>query len=61
MMYSQYLRIETKAGGANCTSKDFIRAAYTVLASEGKTRQVRDLRHAWLREGLSLLTTCKNL
>jgi hypothetical protein len=57
MKHSQFLRIESKAGGVFCTPYQFIKAAFTVLSKQGKTRQMRDSRHAWLRSGLGQLTT----
>ena len=55
MMYSQYLRIETKAGGCFCTTREFIRTARTLLNSEGKARPMWLARRHWLRCGLSHL------
>jgi hypothetical protein len=52
MQYSQYLRIESKAGGIFATSKDFVKAAHKVCNPRGKQRQHRELRHAWIRAGL---------
>lgn len=55
MMHSQFLRIETAAGGCNCTNMEFIRAAHGVLAPKGKRREIREARHEWLRDGLRQL------
>lgn len=52
MTYAQYCRIETKAGGVSYTPRQFIKAAHTVLSEAGKSRLLRDGRHAWLRAGL---------
>ena len=60
MLYSQYLRIETKAGGVFCTDKDFIKAARTLLTGRGKSNEKRAARHRWLRAGLSHLSTDQN-
>ena len=55
MMFAQYCRIESKAGGVSCTRREFIRAARTLLTPKGRTcRRTRDARHAWLREGLAM-------
>jgi hypothetical protein len=59
MQYAQYKRIETKAGGLTCTNKRFIKACYTVLSTQGKQRDSRIIRHAWLRQGLEMLSTSK--
>lgn len=52
MTYTQYCRIETKAGGVSSTPRQFIKAAHTVLSKIGRTRTCRTARHIWLREGL---------
>ena len=52
MMYAQYCRIESRAGGVSCTRREFIRAARTMLEPSGKLRANRAGRHAWLRDGL---------
>ena len=54
MMYSQYCRIETKAGGVRCTDRAFVRACHTKLRASGKTREKRTIRHEWIREGLAI-------
>ena len=62
MIYSQYLRLETKAGGAACTDKQFIKACHTVLSDHGKSYKERMDRHNWIKQGLSLLNQVrKNL
>lgn len=56
MIYSQYCRIETRAGGLGCTNVEFIRAAHKSLLSQSRFHHLyRADRHAWLREGLALL------
>lgn len=56
MIYSQYCRIETRAGGLGCTNVEFIRAAHKSLLSQSRFHHLyRAARHAWLREGLALL------
>lgn len=52
MIYSQYLRIESKAGGVFATRREIIRAARTMLSDYGKSRQARCNRHEWVREAL---------
>ena len=52
MNYAQYCRIESKAGGASCTVREFVRACHSVLSDAGKGRDKRDLRHEWIRAGL---------
>jgi len=56
MIYSQYLRIETKAGGTFCTNREFIRSARTLLLAEGKAHTMRLARRHWLRSGLAHLS-----
>lgn len=56
MLYRQYCRIETRAGGVGCTDVEFIRAAHKSLLSQSRFHHLyRADRHAWLREGLALL------
>jgi len=52
VIYSQYLRIESKAGGVFATRRDIIRAARTMLSDYGKARQARCNRHEWIGEAL---------
>ncbi len=54
MMFAQYCRIETKAGGISATNRAFVRAAHSLLSNRGKSQQMRLMRHRWLREGLHL-------
>lgn len=61
MLYSQYERLESKAGGITASNRDFIKACYTVLRPRTKTRAWRDARHTWLREGLEHLKDAKDL
>ena len=53
MMYAQYCRLETKAGGAFASNRDFIKACHSVLTKQGRSAASRDARHKWLREGLA--------
>ena len=52
MMFSQYCRIETIAGGVTCSRRQFIKAAHSLLAPSSKGHAKRLARHEWLREGL---------
>jgi hypothetical protein len=52
MMYSQYLRIETKAGGVYCSDREFIKACHSILSKKGKSAARRATRHNWIRQGL---------
>lgn len=53
MMYAQYCRIESKAGGCGCTRRQFIRAALSKLKAKARrSRAQREARHLWLLEGL---------
>lgn len=56
MMFSQYCRIESNAGGVSCTVREFVRAAHSCLLKRyrfGKgARETRTSRHLWLRDGL---------
>ena len=55
MLYSQYLRIETIAGGVGCTDKQFIAACHSLLKNKF-SRAERNDRHAWIRDGLAYPT-----
>ena len=54
MLHSQFMRIETKAGGIAASNRAFIKAAHTLLSSEGRSSKQRDARKVWLREALAL-------
>ena len=60
MLYSQYLRIETVAGGVGCTDKQFIAACHTFLKNKF-LREERNDRHAWIRDGLAYLNKSRNM
>ena len=49
-MYSQYCRIESKAGGVFAPPRRMIKAFRTILSAEGKSRQCRAYRHALIGE-----------
>ena len=61
MLHSQFMRIETRAGGVSCTDREFIKAAHHLLSPEGRSRRQRALRHSWLRDGLELLNQSRNM
>ena len=53
MMYAQYCRIESRAGGVSCSARQFVRAALSMIKKRSRySREFRDARHQWLREGL---------
>jgi hypothetical protein len=60
MLYSQYLRLETIAGGVGCTDKQFIAACQTFLKNK-YSREERNDRHAWIRDGLAYLNKSRNM
>jgi hypothetical protein len=56
MMYSQYLRIESLAGGVGCSNRAFIRAALSRLKKKARRKiSLRGARHAYLKAGLEYL------
>jgi len=61
MQHSQYLRIESLAGGVSCSNREFIRVARSKLSPAGKRRANRGFRHNWLRHGLIQLRSARNL
>ena len=54
MMFAQYCRIESLAGGVHASPREMIRAARTMLTPLGKSREQREARHQWLREMLDM-------
>jgi len=58
-MISQYQRITSKIGGEFCTDRAFIKEARKLLSGEGKSREFREARQAWLRRGLKYLSDSK--
>jgi len=54
MMYAQYCRIESRAGGVGCTVREFVKACHTCLNATGRGREQRDSRHVWIRNGLAM-------
>lgn len=61
MMFSQYCRIESDAGGVSCSVRDFLRACRRRLSKQGKTRAMRTQRHEWLRAGLKQRDAARRL
>ena len=47
--YSQYLRIEKRAGGVAASQKEIIKASRALMSKRGKSRKHRLARHEWLR------------
>jgi len=58
-MISQYQRIVSKIGGEFCTDKAFIKEARKILSEEGKSREFRKARQAWLKQGLEYLSNSR--
>ena len=55
MMYAQYCRLETKAGGVFATDREFIRACRSSIKRNYRgNRTQRKIRHKWIRSGLEL-------
>jgi len=61
MMYAQYLRLESKAGGVACTNREFIRACLSVVKKSARGYRWSESRKAWLRDGLKLLDEARTL
>jgi hypothetical protein len=58
-MISQYQRIVSKIGGEFCTDKAFIKEARKILSEEGRSREFREARQAWLKQGLEYLSNSR--
>lgn len=52
MPHTQYLRIESEAGGLYASTRTFVRACWKRLGVQGKSHAMRELRHNWIRDGL---------
>ena len=53
MLFSQYLRIERKAGGVSASNRDIIKAIHSMMNYRGaKTREMRVFRHIAIRDAL---------
>lgn len=60
MMFGQYCRIETRAGGVFTSNRQFIRSALAMLRPRSRfNREYRTARHQWLREGLAILANSR--
>ena len=55
MTSSQYMRIERAAGGLTCSNKHFVAICWLCLSPQGRKAGHRSTRHAWMRDGLSML------
>ena len=58
MTYAQHLRILQRSKGrghVGISHREYIRAAYGLLNSQGKSRAARVARHQWLQAGLEYL------
>ena len=61
MLDSQYLRLESKAGGIMATNRSMVKACHTILTDVAKTRAKRKLRHEFIREVLNKRTKVINI
>lgn len=61
MPWSQYLRIESIAGGIGCTPRQFVKACHSRLMPSARGREQRAARHAWIRDGLRQLRSARKL
>ena len=59
MMYSQYCRIENKAGGVFAPPRSMIKAFRTILSQKGKSNECREYRHALVTEMFKLQAEAK--
>ena len=61
MMYSQYCRIENKAGGVFAPPRSMIKAFRTILSQKGKSNECRAYRHALITEMFELQSEAKQV
>jgi len=61
MPWGQYVRIETRAGGAFASDKDFIRAVYKTLKPSARKHQHRAARHSIIRAALEHRENARNM
>jgi len=55
MMFGQYCRIESKAGGVACSEREFVRACLSMIKKRSRyAREFRTDRHVWIRSGLAM-------
>jgi len=52
MTFSQYLRLEKKAGGLSSSNRDIIKAFHSMLDHRSATREMRVFRHMAIRDAL---------
>jgi len=55
--FALYQRIESRAGGLYASNRAMIKAFHGTLSPLGKSRNMKDRRHALIREILELQTT----
>jgi hypothetical protein len=53
MLYSQYLRIQTKAGGIAASNRDIIRAVRSMLKPAALTSGHKSSRHIIIKQALN--------
>lgn len=61
MMYSQYCRIESKAGGVFAPPRRMLKAFRTILSKKGKSHECRAYRHALITEMFELQREAKRV
>ena len=59
MMYSQYCRIENKAGGVFAPPRRMLKAFRNILSKQGKSHECRAYRHALITEMFELQAEAK--
>jgi len=52
MLYSQYLRVQTRAGGIAASNRELIKALYSILAPGARSFKHREARHSIIRQAL---------
>ena len=61
MMYSQYCRVENKAGGVFAPPRRMIKAFRTILSPKGKSNECREYRRALITEMFELQKEAKQV
>ena len=60
MTFSEYLSIETKAGGMDASDRDIIKAIRSMMECRGgKTHEMRTWRHYAIRDALKHKATAR--
>ena len=54
MPFSQFLRIQTKAGGISATNKELIKAIRSMLSEKGKAFESKQFRKELFRSAINL-------